>query len=104
MNLDLAHELIRTDPEGAADLVGQLADQAQRDIGEVRRLVDGLRPPALDQLGLVPALRQRAEDHNLAAARGGPDAMTWSVRRRRASSTGCRPRSRWRRTGSSSRP
>ena len=80
MNLDLAHELIRTDPEGAADLVGQLADQAQRDIGEVRRLVDGLRPPALDQLGLVPALRQRAEEHNLAAARGGPDAMTWSVR------------------------
>ena len=80
MNLDLAHELIRTDPEGAADLVGQLADQAQRDIGEVRRLVDGLRPPALDQLGLVPALRQRAEDHNLAAARGGPEAMTWSVR------------------------
>ncbi|MET1058916.1 MAG: sensor histidine kinase [Nocardioides sp.] len=80
MNLDLAHELIRTDPDGAAGLVGQLADQAQRDIGEVRRLVDGLRPPALDQLGLVPALRQRAEDHNLAAARGGPDAMTWTVR------------------------
>ena len=80
MNLDLALELIRTDPDGAADLVGRLADQAQRDIGEVRRLVDGLRPPALDQLGLVPALRQRADDHNLAAARGRPDAMTWTVR------------------------
>ena len=80
MNLDLALELIRTDPDGAADLVSRLADQAQRDIGEVRRLVDGLRPPALDQLGLVPALRQRADDHNLAAARGRPDAMTWSVR------------------------
>ena len=80
MNLDVAHELIRTDPDGAADLVGRLADQAQRDIGEVRRLVDGLRPPALDQLGLVAALRQRADDHNLTAARGGPDAMTWSVR------------------------
>ena len=80
MNLDLAHELIRTDPDSAAGLVGQLADQAQRDIGEVRRLVDGLRPPALDQLGLVPALRQRAEEHNLAATRGHTDAMTWSVR------------------------
>jgi signal transduction histidine kinase len=78
MNLDLAHDLIGTDPDAAAGLVGRLADQAQRDIGEVRRLVDGLRPPALDQLGLVPALRQLADEHNLAAARH--DAMTWSVR------------------------
>ncbi len=27
-------------------------------IGEVRRLAYGMRPPALDELGLVPALRQ----------------------------------------------
>ena len=102
MNLDLALDLIRNDPDGAADLVSRLADQAQRDIGEVRRLVDGLRPPALDQLGLVPALRQRADEHNLAAARGRPDALTG--RRPSASSTGFPPRSRWRRTGSWSRP
>jgi signal transduction histidine kinase len=30
-------------------------------IGDVRRLVDDLRPPALDELGLVGALRQRAD-------------------------------------------
>ncbi|RYP85382.1 sensor histidine kinase [Nocardioides guangzhouensis] len=79
MNLDLARDLISTDPEAASGLVGRLADQAERDIGEVRRLVDGLRPPALDQLGLVPALRQRADEHNLAAEDGRRDRMQWSV-------------------------
>ena len=79
MNLDLAHDLIDSDPDAAADMIGRLADQAQRDIGEVRRLVDGLRPPALDQLGLVPALRQRADEHNLAVGRDRPGAMRWSV-------------------------
>jgi len=29
-------------------------------VGEIRRLVYDMRPPALDELGLVPALRQRA--------------------------------------------
>ena len=28
-------------------------------MGDIRRLVHGLRPPALDELGLLPALRQR---------------------------------------------
>ena len=79
MNLDLAQDLIRTDPDAAAGLVGRLADQAERDIGEVRRLVDGLRPPALDQLGLVPALRQRADEHNLTVGPGRRGRMRWSV-------------------------
>ena len=30
-------------------------------LADVRRLVDNLRPPALDELGLVGALRQRAD-------------------------------------------
>ena len=29
-------------------------------VGEIRRLVYDMRPPALDELGLVPALRQQA--------------------------------------------
>jgi signal transduction histidine kinase len=32
-------------------------------VGDVRRLVYGLRPPALDDLGLVAAVRQQAESH-----------------------------------------
>ena len=47
----------------------QLSEQARDEIAEVRRLVDGLRPPALDQFGLVSALRQRADEHNVVARR-----------------------------------
>ena len=63
MRLEGAQDLIPQDPEAAAELVGRLSDQARDEISEVRRLVEGLRPPALDQLGLVTALRQRAAEH-----------------------------------------
>ena len=39
-----------------------------------------MRPPALDQFGLVSALRQRADDHNQGGRAGGVrPAMVWSV-------------------------
>jgi signal transduction histidine kinase len=77
MGLEAARDLIPGDPQHAADLVAELSDQARDGIAEVRRLVEGLRPPALDQLGLVSALRQRAHEHNAAASAAGPDRMTW---------------------------
>jgi signal transduction histidine kinase len=69
MRLEAATDLIHEDPDQAADLVARLSDQAREDIGEVRRLVEGLRPPALDQLGLVSALRQRAAEHSSGTGR-----------------------------------
>ena len=77
MRLDAARDLIPENPTQAADLVGQLSEQARDEIAEVRRLVDGLRPPALDQFGLVSALRQRADEHNLAARPGR--GLTWAI-------------------------
>jgi signal transduction histidine kinase len=78
MRLDAARDLIAEDPAQAEDLVGQLAEQAREEIAEVRRLVDGLRPPALDQLGLVSALRQRVDEHNLAVGtHHNRHRMTW---------------------------
>jgi two-component system, NarL family, sensor kinase len=41
-------------------LLSSLRSDTAAAIAEVRRLVEGLRPPALDQLGLVGSLRQRA--------------------------------------------
>jgi two-component system NarL family sensor kinase len=41
-------------------LLAELADQTRRTIDDVRRVASNLRPPALDQLGLVPALEQDA--------------------------------------------
>ncbi|MCW2756618.1 MAG: hypothetical protein JWO46_364, partial [Nocardioidaceae bacterium] len=47
-------------PDEADQLLRGLRSDAVTAIGEIRRLVYGMRPPALDELGLVPALRQRA--------------------------------------------
>jgi signal transduction histidine kinase len=74
MRLEAASDLIDDDPAQASNLVSRLSDQAREGIGEVRRLVDGLRPPALDQLGLVSALRHRAAEHGSAGA-----GVPWSV-------------------------
>ncbi len=57
---DAARNLIRTDPGAAEELVGQLRADTVTAIEEIRRLVYAMRPPALDELGLVPALRQQA--------------------------------------------
>ena len=76
LRLEAAQDLIGTDPVQATESVAGLADLARDEITEVRRLVDGLRPAALDQLGLVSALRQRAAQHELSA---GAHAMVWSV-------------------------
>jgi signal transduction histidine kinase len=78
MRLEVARDLVDRDPVAARELVAGLVDQTEADIGEVRRLVDGLRPPALDQLGLVSALRQRADQANHAVALGST-APRWTV-------------------------
>lgn len=60
MAAEAARDLIPEDPERAADLLGNLIEQAQAAVADVRRLVYELRPPALDSLGLVGALRAQA--------------------------------------------
>jgi len=76
LRLEAAEDLVATDPTLAGEAVAGLADLARSEITEVRRLVEGLRPATLDQLGLVTTLRQRAAQHELA---GGEDATTWTV-------------------------
>ena len=57
---DAARNLIRTDPAMAEEMVAQLRADTVIAIEEIRRMVYAMRPPALDELGLVPALRQQA--------------------------------------------
>lgn len=59
----------RTNPEKAEQLAIQLAGQLREAIDDVRQLVYGLRPPTLDQLGLIGALRRQAGEL-------GPVALT----------------------------
>ena len=53
-------DLILANPTAAASLAKQLEVDIRTTVGEIRRLIHGLRPPALDELGLAGAVRDRA--------------------------------------------
>lgn len=61
LGLEGASDLVRVAPDHAAERLAQLREDIVGVIAEVRKAVYGLRPSALDELGLVPALRERAE-------------------------------------------
>jgi signal transduction histidine kinase len=61
LQLGSARTLLRRDTGSADELLHRLVEDVQASIADVRRLVYDLRPPALDELGLVPALRQQAQ-------------------------------------------
>ena len=54
-----ARNTMTTDPTAADALLQGLRSDAAAAVGEIRRLVYNMRPPALDELGLVAALRQQ---------------------------------------------
>lgn len=60
--LETARLLVSSDPSGAAGQIDSVRDHVQEIVADVRRLVHELRPPALDDRGLVGALRQLAEN------------------------------------------
>ncbi len=55
-----AHALLERDPAAAGRLLKELEHDMENAVGDIRRLVYGLRPPALDELGLMGALRATA--------------------------------------------
>ena len=59
LKLGLLDQLVERDPEVAKTLIDELIDQNQGVLTEIRRLVYDLRPPALDELGLVDAIRDQ---------------------------------------------
>ena len=58
--LDAARQLLQHNPGAAEELLDELSRHMQAAISDIRRVVYGLRPPALDELGLVGALREQA--------------------------------------------
>ena len=48
------------DSSAAYALLGEIDTEVKAGLGGIRRLVEGPRPPALDELGLIGALRSRA--------------------------------------------
>jgi signal transduction histidine kinase len=57
MGLDETRAVHRDDPHRADTLLRELKDQAKEAIADIRTLVYGLRPPALDDFGLLGAIR-----------------------------------------------
>lgn len=67
LGVDRARNLLARDPEQAGAILGAVRHEVGAAVQDVRRLVSGLRPPALDELGLAGALRALADRF------GGPE-------------------------------
>lgn len=63
-SLDLASSWIQKDPERAGGMLKLARTQAVETVEGLRRLIADLRPPALEELGLVPALQMLVENES----------------------------------------
>jgi signal transduction histidine kinase len=72
--LGAAQNLLARDPVAVAALLEELKQETQAAITDIRHLVYDLRPPALDELGLVSALSERAAHFQLNGVQVSVDA------------------------------
>jgi signal transduction histidine kinase len=61
LKTETARALLPAGADGASRQLNDLGEQIRRTVLDVRRLVEGLRPPALDELGLTGACAQAAD-------------------------------------------
>ncbi len=61
LRIELARNLARTAPEKSDRILEQTAAEVSDVMADVRRLVHDLRPPALDELGVLRAVQQHAD-------------------------------------------
>ncbi len=59
-SIDAASNLLPSNPARAESLLFETRADVANALDEIRRIVDDLRPPAIDDLGLVGAIRQHA--------------------------------------------
>jgi signal transduction histidine kinase len=59
--IDAASHLLEREPAQARELLNETKGRMKTVIGDIRQLVYALRPPALDELGLVGAIHSEAE-------------------------------------------
>lgn len=58
MRAEVAADLTHQDPRAATEMIEAMRREAHEALADIRRLVYELRPPALDELGLVGSIRQ----------------------------------------------
>jgi two-component system, NarL family, sensor kinase len=73
--VDAAGNLLHRDPGKAEALLREVRSQLSEGLTDLRRLVYALRPPALDELGLLEALREMAARAPLPVTVDLPDAL-----------------------------
>jgi two-component system, NarL family, sensor kinase len=61
LKADAARSTLATAPDRAGGLLTELRGDAKQAIGDLRRVVEDLRPAALDELGLLGALSQQVD-------------------------------------------
>jgi signal transduction histidine kinase len=61
LKLDLVRGSVRNDPDAAERSLDEARHEVRAVIAEIRRMSRELRPPALDTLGLLGAIRQQAD-------------------------------------------
>ena len=61
LGLDAARSRAARDPAGADALIVQVQEEVRACVGEIRKIIEGLRPPVLDERGLLGALQQHAD-------------------------------------------
>jgi len=64
LTLSAIKKLLRQDPDTAEHLLSDAITHAQEAIADIRRLVYALRPPALDDLGLLAALQEQMTQYH----------------------------------------
>ncbi len=71
--LDTAADLVTTDPQASVEMLEELKGQVKNTVADIRRLVYALRPPVLDEFGLVSAIREHVAPYS------GPSGMVITV-------------------------
>jgi signal transduction histidine kinase len=73
--IDAARNLARRDLPRADDLLGGVRRDLTTALDDLRRLVYALRPPALDELGLLGALHEQLRHSSVPVTLSAPDTM-----------------------------
>jgi signal transduction histidine kinase len=78
LKLSTARKRLAADPAATGQLLNDVEQETRSAIDEVRRLARDLRPPALDELGLLSAVREQARyfsSDGLEVAVAAPDSL-----------------------------
>ncbi|NTU80356.1 MAG: histidine kinase [Chloroflexales bacterium] len=75
----IAQSRLSSQPAAAVDLLSELHAGLRTAVGDIRRLAYDLRPPALDEFGLVAALRERVAQYTAAEGSGTGTSLAIAV-------------------------